>query len=242
MSINADRFNLGGELSRKASKKTVVPHPKDKNGTADLPLAVQRIPISEPAISSAQKTKSLLEFFKPKTTMKSLLRLNEQEQEQEIDAAGGLMDDSTPTADNKPKPSPPGTRLPIQRSFSTTDVLLDQALNISIDSKESESIPDSQVDPKSQHTKPQSPSKMGLQKSLSDTSALRAIQRPNNRTFQTKLFTTARGVATSNAPRKEDETDVEEEAKEMGPWTIEALDLFDWWPPNRPKPGAVGVS
>ncbi|CAG8224646.1 unnamed protein product [Penicillium olsonii] len=27
-----------------------------------------------------------------------------------------------------------------------------------------------------------------------------------------------------------------EERKEQGPWTVEALDLFDFWPPGRPKP------
>lgn len=27
-----------------------------------------------------------------------------------------------------------------------------------------------------------------------------------------------------------------EEPKEQGPWTSEALDLFDFWPAGRPKP------
>ena len=61
------------------------------------------------------------------------------------------------------------------------------------------------------------------------------MQKPGNRTFQTKLFATTRGDA-----GREDEP--EEDAVEKGPWTVEALDLFDWWPPDRPKPGAVEVS
>jgi hypothetical protein len=31
----------------------------------------------------------------------------------------------------------------------------------------------------------------------------------------------------------------EPDHEERGPWTSEALDLFDWWPPGRPKPTAA---
>lgn len=57
-----------------------------------------------------------------------------------------------------------------------------------------------------------------FRKTVSDPTALRssdgnrAISRPS----------------VSKQPESKDE--------EKGPWTSEALDLFDWWPPGRPKP------
>lgn len=60
-----------------------------------------------------------------------------------------------------------------------------------------------------------------LRKSLSDPSALTArsnIHRP-----------TVMRSALSTAPESAEEI-------EQGPWTSEALDLFDFWPPGRPKP------
>ncbi|WEW56404.1 hypothetical protein PRK78_001847 [Emydomyces testavorans] len=67
----------------------------------------------------------------------------------------------------------------------------------------------------------------GLLKSLSDTSALRAKPTGPSRALQTRLMTAADSSATSSTMDDE----------EQGPWTSEALDLFDWWPPGRPKPG-----
>jgi len=60
-----------------------------------------------------------------------------------------------------------------------------------------------------------------LRKSLSDPSALTArsgLHRP-----------TVMRSALSTAPESAEEI-------EQGPWTSEALDLFDFWPPGRPKP------
>ncbi|EAS30654.3 uncharacterized protein CIMG_06133 [Coccidioides immitis RS] len=70
----------------------------------------------------------------------------------------------------------------------------------------------------------------GLQKSLSDTSALRCRSSRPSRSLQTRLMTVS-GSCTPDSSRNDEE---------QGPWTSEALDLFDWWPPNRPKPGERG--
>ncbi|CAP98832.1 Uncharacterized protein EN45_011720 [Penicillium chrysogenum] len=55
-----------------------------------------------------------------------------------------------------------------------------------------------------------------LRKSISDPTALTARQAP--------------AEGSPNAANKENEP------KEQGPWTSEALDLFDFWPAGRPKP------
>lgn len=61
-----------------------------------------------------------------------------------------------------------------------------------------------------------------LRKSLSDPSAL------NNKP-SLQVRPTSMRSAMSAVPE-------EPEVHEEGPWTAEALDLFDFWPPGRPKP------
>ncbi|KAJ5626727.1 hypothetical protein N7528_004154 [Penicillium herquei] len=61
-----------------------------------------------------------------------------------------------------------------------------------------------------------------LRKSVSDPSAL-----ANKPSLQTRP--TAMRSAMSAVPE-------EPEVHEEGPWTSEALDLFEFWPPGRPKP------
>lgn len=58
-----------------------------------------------------------------------------------------------------------------------------------------------------------------LRKSLSDPTALTA--RPMRPTLTRSALSTA---------------DEQDEPSEEGPWTSEALDLFDFWPAGRPKP------
>lgn len=60
-----------------------------------------------------------------------------------------------------------------------------------------------------------------LRKSLSDPSAL-----ANKPTLQTRPTLMRSAMTTIPEPEETDE----------GPWTSEALDLFDFWPPGRPKP------
>jgi hypothetical protein len=68
---------------------------------------------------------------------------------------------------------------------------------------------------------PKSTSK-GLRKALSDPTAL-----TTSTSVQSRSLLSSGSVDTSP---------VEENPPEQGPWTSEALDLFDFWPPGRPKP------
>ncbi|KAK1140690.1 hypothetical protein N8T08_010003 [Aspergillus melleus] len=65
-------------------------------------------------------------------------------------------------------------------------------------------------------------SSTGLRKSYSDPTALTSANSLQSRTAPCK----------SPLNRDDDDTN-----REQGPWTTEALDLFDFWPPGRPKPG-----
>ncbi|ODH51084.1 hypothetical protein GX48_02696 [Paracoccidioides brasiliensis] len=77
---------------------------------------------------------------------------------------------------------------------------------------------------------PAAPSK-SFQKSLPDTSSVRGrttlATDPAPRMRQSLL-----------APKRNQHvaTCVDVEEEDQGPWTEEALDLFDWWPAGRPKP------
>jgi hypothetical protein len=68
---------------------------------------------------------------------------------------------------------------------------------------------------------PKSASK-GLRKALSDPTALTTSTSVQSRSLL------SRGSV--------DIYPIEENPPEQGPWTSEALDLFDFWPPGRPKP------
>ncbi|RHZ46250.1 uncharacterized protein CDV56_104650 [Aspergillus thermomutatus] len=68
---------------------------------------------------------------------------------------------------------------------------------------------------------PKSTSK-GLRKALSDPTALTTSTSVQSRSLL------SRGSV--------DTYPIEENPPEQGPWTSEALDLFDFWPPGRPKP------
>ncbi|KAL1956781.1 hypothetical protein VTO42DRAFT_6835 [Malbranchea cinnamomea] len=81
-----------------------------------------------------------------------------------------------------------------------------------------------------QPARPRSPGRH-LQKSASDASSLRYRNSSNHPT--TNLLTTSIPVTTAGRALDSPFGDDDEE---QGPWTSEALDLFDWWPPGRPKP------
>lgn len=59
----------------------------------------------------------------------------------------------------------------------------------------------------------------GLRKSFSDPTAL----------------TGATGIQ-SRRPGRSTLGPIDEGKSDQGPWTAEAMDLFDFWPPGRPKP------
>lgn len=78
-------------------------------------------------------------------------------------------------------------------------------------------VPVRDTAPSSHHPLRKSPKT--FRKTVSDPTALRSND--GNRAI-------ARPPTLSEQPeRREDE---------KGPWTAEALDFFDWWPPGRPKP------
>lgn len=65
-----------------------------------------------------------------------------------------------------------------------------------------------------------------FRKSHSDTNALRNLDNANN--------SLPRPLATTGPPR--DQRSIGTVKTESGPWTADALDFFDWWPPGRPMP------
>lgn len=67
-----------------------------------------------------------------------------------------------------------------------------------------------------------------FRKSHSDTNALRNPENGNHGP--------SRPLPTHGPPREERNTDNSVANNDTGPWTAEALDFFDWWPPGRPIP------
>ncbi|PCH08050.1 protein of unknown function DUF2439 [Penicillium occitanis (nom. inval.)] len=65
-----------------------------------------------------------------------------------------------------------------------------------------------------------------FRKAHSDTNALRNLDNANNGL--------SRPLATAGPPRNQ--RNVGTVKTESGPWTADALDFFDWWPPERPMP------
>lgn len=65
-----------------------------------------------------------------------------------------------------------------------------------------------------------------FRKSHSDTNALRHLENASNGL--------SRPLATTGPPRNQ--RNVGTVKTESGPWTADALDFFDWWPPGRPMP------
>ncbi|PGH05259.1 hypothetical protein AJ80_08367 [Polytolypa hystricis UAMH7299] len=82
-------------------------------------------------------------------------------------------------------------------------------------------------------TKPPPPKP--LQKSLSDTSTLR-VKTSSGTNMQQMVFATSRDSFISAAAAAATSSPIDADEEEQGPWTTEALDLFDWWPAGRPKP------
>lgn len=134
---------------------------------------------------------------------------------------------STPKPKESPHASaqdPASTNMEFLPSVSTQFILEEMVVNPGIDSgqnnvshagsKESLPSPAQNLSAKRSLDAP-------LRKSLSDPSALTArsgLHRP-----------TVMRSALSTAPESAEEI-------EQGPWTSDALDLFDFWPPGRPKP------
>ncbi|PLB33200.1 uncharacterized protein BDW47DRAFT_114404 [Aspergillus candidus] len=123
---------------------------------------------------------------------------------------------TTPSRATKPVPDsqaalsdvPPSSTNPDFVPSSSTLSILDEMVNSST------SRPAPRMNPAMRST--------GLRKALSDPTALTRRNGPTALTRRNNPF---------GGPLQEDTPG------EQGPWTAEAMDLFDFWPPGRPKPG-----
>lgn len=77
---------------------------------------------------------------------------------------------------------------------------------------------------------PAKQSSRGFQKSYSDPSAFHTVNSIQSR----QLPSSTLDLLVEEDSDEEEQT--QDRVQEQGPWTVEALDLFDFWPPERPKP------
>lgn len=73
-------------------------------------------------------------------------------------------------------------------------------------------------------------SSRGFQKSYSDPSAFHTVNSIESR----QLPSSTLDLLVEEGSDEEEQT--QNKVQEQGPWTVEALDLFDFWPPGRAKP------
>lgn len=73
-----------------------------------------------------------------------------------------------------------------------------------------------------------------LQKSYSDPSALRGMDSDLTRPVSAAISTSSTIKSLTKVLRADRDPLVD--CCDQGPWTVEAMDLFDWWPPGRAKP------
>lgn len=76
-----------------------------------------------------------------------------------------------------------------------------------------------------------------LQKSSSDPSAFRTVNSIQSRKSPSSSLNPH---ADREAQNEEDEA--RGQIQDQGPWTCEAMDLFDFWPPNRAKSDVSNIS
>ncbi|KAL2362952.1 hypothetical protein RJZ56_004130 [Blastomyces dermatitidis] len=81
-----------------------------------------------------------------------------------------------------------------------------------------------------------------LQKALSDASTVLGRTTTPSTTAAVPAQTAPRTRQSLLAPKRNQHvaTCVDVDEEDQGPWTEEALDLFDWWPPGRAKPERKG--
>ncbi|KAM5444558.1 hypothetical protein MferCBS31731_000011 [Microsporum ferrugineum] len=217
----ADSVAQTAETSRKTeiSNLSSALMPRDKNITSYQSTAQflkDEGNDNELPLAPQQKETSLLGFFKPAAA-------TTQQYDNQHDDRGGAVAGSNHSS---PKQQP----VTLQRSFSATET-------VAVETADSPQAPAPEVATlQTGHSEQieQSAINGPLEKAASDPSALKPPQPvAKKRVVQTKLFPDRLlGLPPVDEP---------EEEVEQGPWTSEALDLFDWWPPNRPKPAAVSI-
>lgn len=77
---------------------------------------------------------------------------------------------------------------------------------------------------------PTKQSSRGFQKSYSDPSAFHTVNSIQSR----QLPSSTLDLLVEEDSDEEEQT--QDKVQEQGPWTVEAMDLFDFWPPGRPRP------
>ncbi|KAF3482500.1 uncharacterized protein GIQ15_05259 [Arthroderma uncinatum] len=217
----AENATLTADLSRRPDKPkpSSALTPRDKNinsyqSTAQFLKDDDND--SEAPHASPQKSTNLLGFFKPATVAAR--------------QSDGQHNEGDATMRESKCPTPKRNSTVIQRSLSATDPIIQET-------SESAPVPEEttlQAGPSEDHPRTlQSERNAPPERSVLDPSALKPPQPVvKKRSVQTKFF------PDRIIPPPVDEP---EEEVEQGPWTTEALDLFDWWPPGRPKPAAVSV-
>lgn len=84
----------------------------------------------------------------------------------------------------------------------------------------------------SNHISPSKPTQKQLRKSLSDPASLITANSSGSGPPLNHNNNNSNSDTHPHPGRDHDNGN----SKEQGPWTLEALDLFDFWPPGRPKP------
>lgn len=126
-----------------------------------------------------------------------------------------------PSAPAKPTPTPTP---PIKKEAPPSQPTIDHPTGLS---GPSAMLPPAAIDhaARSQGIPPPAkPSSRGFRKAISDPSAFHTVNSIQSRQLP-------------SSPLNPQAGEKQGQIQDQGPWTCEAMDLFDFWPPDRPKPG-----
>ncbi|KKZ67280.1 hypothetical protein EMCG_07026 [[Emmonsia] crescens] len=206
---------------------------------------------------SSQSTKSINQFFKPGGQKPLLNPTIKGQKESSSSPVVQSPHTTTTTAENLPSKSPDKPSCP-HRSFtrSHSDIITshptppETRINPSPTIQRSDSLPlpgparteRSEAPPTLPEQRPaHHPQPKPFQGTLSDASSV--LGRAMTSAVTTTVATTTSAAAPRTrqsllAPKRNQHvaTCVDVDEEDQGPWTEEALDLFDWWPAGRPKP------
>ncbi|KAL4806105.1 hypothetical protein BDV18DRAFT_138682 [Aspergillus unguis] len=231
VTLSSERHSSARTKQLQASASRVV-----QPAQTHKPSSSTEAPTNTLRLASGKPRRKLM-YQEPTAPLKSeprsqLSRTHSQQKSIKPDMSSPVIvldDDPPPAQPTIPRPS----RTDLTRSISMVDTVDDPdadgilPLSTSSDdefpltSKASVPLPQREASSSVQHEKPPGTTpnfrSAGLRKSFSDPTTINAI---SNRPL----------AATSPLNPTTDLND------EQGPWTSEALDLFDFWPPGRPKP------
>ncbi|KAJ1715765.1 hypothetical protein NYO67_2093 [Aspergillus flavus] len=213
----------------KAASVTVSPSDKTPSGRAQPIITKTQNPVNNAPPPSKESTRISVD------TPVNTLRLSTERPRRKL-MYSALLPGQTAAKVSLPSPLSEKTNLPVRETPqeidltspdpvpTNADFIPSASTLAALDEMPSGSIhrPDrTAANHRAQDTLPKSGS-TGLRKSYSDPTTL----------------TAATGVRSRSLPFKSplNRCMEEDEPREQGPWTSEALDLFDFWPPGRPKP------